>query len=138
MPNSSPTAFNQQVQVLKNKPMTLYVKAYDADGDDIKYTMIPASHGTIVRTGVPSTVMYVPDLNFVGQDEFIVTADDGKGGMSSQSIKLQVLEYSGSSDSIYPAIIPSKGTSSQAVPSLPSPLSFDQALARLKELYDKK
>jgi VCBS repeat-containing protein len=47
-----------------------------------------ASHGTTSISG--GTVIYTPAANYNGNDSFVVTASDGKGGTATQTINISV------------------------------------------------
>ena len=62
--------------------------ATDVDGDTLTYTAASPSNGSVQVNG--STVIYTPKLNYNGTDSFVVTASDGKGGTTTQTINVAI------------------------------------------------
>jgi len=67
---------------------------FDPD-DDQMYVSLPSNlstnGGTVGFSQDHTAIVYTPVANFVGEDRFTYTVDDGKGGVSSATIIVEVL-----------------------------------------------
>ena len=88
--NDAPTfaTASQAVSTDEDTAKSVTLAATDVDGDVLTYTAGTAANGTVTVSG--STVTYTPKPNFNGTDSFVVTASDGKGGTSTQTINMTV------------------------------------------------
>ncbi len=64
------------------------IKATDPDNDPVTVSFGNPVHGTITGTGPEYT--YTPAAGFAGTDTFTVTAKDGRGGVVTRTIKVNV------------------------------------------------
>ena len=91
--NSSPEAINDAATTDENTAVVVPVLANDSDPDSDMISLLsvtdpPNGSATINGNG---TVTYEPDLDFVGQDEFQYVISDGKGGVDSATVTVDVI-----------------------------------------------
>jgi VCBS repeat-containing protein len=87
---SSPTIFDTDYVVGVDKMLTSILDAYDPDGDTLTYTVsTAASNGTAVidANGVWT---YTPTTSYTGVDSFILSVDDGNGGVVDTTINVTI------------------------------------------------
>ena len=79
--DGSPTAFS------------LILNASDIDGDTLTWSVAnDASHGSASASGIGSSISvgYTPDVNYNGSDSFVVRVSDGKGGVDTVTVNVDV------------------------------------------------
>lgn len=89
--NSGPTfaAASQSTSTNEDTAKTITLNATDADGDSLTYTVSTAAgKGTTTVSG--SSITYTPNPDYNGPDSFVVTASDGKGGTTTQTINVTI------------------------------------------------
>lgn len=90
--NDPPVALQQQVDIFANASMTLTLTAYDIDSptEGFTYELIETpTHG--YATGVPPTITYKPNNDFVGQDQLTFSVNDNEGKTDSGIIIFNVM-----------------------------------------------
>src|SRR6266404_5752668 len=95
--NHAPVAKDSTLGAVENHSRTLLIekllaKATDADGDALTVSAVSATStngGTVTLSD--TAITYTPASNFVGTDLFTYTVSDGKGGLGSASIVVQVM-----------------------------------------------
>jgi hypothetical protein len=87
--NAAPVADARQVAVAEDGSVAITVSARDADGDPLAYSLVrgPANG---VLSGVLPNVRYEPSTNYFGSDSFEFRVQDGRGGVASAVISLNV------------------------------------------------
>lgn len=91
--NQAPVA-EKSVAVSVSEDATLSGKigATDADGDVLAFGVsIGPANGTLILDGATGSYSYVANANFSGADSFLVTVSDGKGGVASQLVNVDVV-----------------------------------------------
>ncbi len=74
--NRAPAAFPLSLFGAKNTTIPVPLSGTDADGDPLTFKPVSQpQHGTL--TGIHPNLLYTPDLNFLGIDQFLYTASDG-------------------------------------------------------------
>lgn len=74
--NDAPFVPNQPFTIAEDNPTILSIFAGDVDGDLLDWAPIAdPAHGTVV--GIGPDLVYIPDVNYVGDDTFVVTVSDG-------------------------------------------------------------
>jgi len=75
--NDAPIVPAATVHTREDRWVKVYLKARDADGDDLTSFAVatPPQHGAL--TGTPPALTYTPNADFNGTDSFTVTASDG-------------------------------------------------------------
>ncbi len=96
--NDAPTfaAASQAVTTDEDVAKAVTLAATDVDGDALVYTAGAAANGTVVVSG--NTATYTPRADFNGADSFVVTASDGKGGTTTQTVNVTVTPVDDSID----------------------------------------
>ncbi|OLS40375.1 Ig-like domain-containing protein [Bacillus sp. MRMR6] len=92
-PNNAPVVSGiDPVTTEKNTPVGGKVTATDADNDLLIYsvTTSPVHGSALVLDGGVWT--YTPTQGYVGDDSFVITVFDGKGGVASVTVKVTVNE----------------------------------------------
>lgn len=79
----------QSVTTNEDTAKQVTVSATDANNDVLTFTAGLAAHGT-VSGGANGVFTYTPTANYAGNDTFVVTVSDGKGGTASQTVSVSV------------------------------------------------
>ena len=90
-PNTPPVADSQSVSTTQSiaKPILLTGSDVDA-GDTLTYTITAQpAHGLL--SGTPPTVLYTPNLDFVGGDEFKFKVNDGTEDSPEATVTINVV-----------------------------------------------
>ena len=93
--NDAPIANNDSDSTVKNNPINMDVLANDTDPEGNTLTIISTtqgSNGSVSTDG--ATVTYTPDTDFIGEDNFDYTIDDGYGVTSFATVTITVIEPS--------------------------------------------
>lgn len=90
--NSIPVAQDDTYSVVNNTLLSgnVALNDVDANGDPLVFTMVTGpSHGTasLAATGL---FTYVPNPGYVGTDTFVYQVDDGKGGIDTAVVTINV------------------------------------------------
>ncbi|WP_409250888.1 Ig-like domain-containing protein [Bacillus sp. SCS-153A] len=91
--NEAPTVKETYTVVTdENKEVSGKVAADDPDGDPLTYSKKsdPVYGRAIVNED--GTWTYTPDAGYVGTDSFTITVSDGKGGLATTTVKIDVKE----------------------------------------------
>ena len=89
--NNVPLANGQEQVTLKNIPITFELIATDADNDSLIYTIeSQPNEGSLSLSN--NIVEYTPNTDFVGSDEFVFTATDGKDASNAAVVSISVTE----------------------------------------------
>ena len=76
IPNRIPVADSQEVTIVEDTPKPILLTASDADGDALTFAIVSGPmHGAL--SGLPPNVIYAPEPNYFGSDEFTFSASDG-------------------------------------------------------------
>lgn len=91
-----PTASDVNTSTPVNTPITDNLGATDVDNDPLTYAV---KTGTGPANGTASVDSsgnwtYTPNTDFIGQDSFVVTVDDGRGGVIDVTVTVNVLSPS--------------------------------------------
>nr|WP_161782225.1 Ig-like domain-containing protein [Paenibacillus ehimensis] len=76
----------------KNTTVTGSVYGVDANGDSLTFTKGTDPQSGTVTVNPDGTWSYEPNPDFVGTDSFTVTVSDGKGGISTSTVTVNVKE----------------------------------------------
>lgn len=91
--NDAPNIENDIVETDEDVAVTIRVLENDSDldGDVLKLaSFTPSSNGTLTETANDNELLYTPNENFNGQDEFFYTASDDKGGENTAKVTIIV------------------------------------------------
>ncbi|MCF7988208.1 MAG: tandem-95 repeat protein [Methylovulum sp.] len=83
-------ATTQAVSATEDTVAVVTVAATDVNSDTLTYTAGSAAHGTVTAGATSGTFNYTPNANYNGADSFVVTADDGLGGKTTQTVNLTI------------------------------------------------
>ncbi|ETR69943.1 MAG: hypothetical protein OMM_03594 [Candidatus Magnetoglobus multicellularis str. Araruama] len=87
--NNPPVANNQEVTTNTNVPVNISLSATDIDNDPLIFSILqPPSHGTI--SNKPPNIIYTPNQNYEGTDEFTFKANDGKEDSNIATVSIQI------------------------------------------------
>lgn len=91
--NDNPVATDESVMTEINTPVVIILSATDIDGDALVYTgdLISISGGSISWDGT-DTVVYTPSLDFVGNDTFEFSVNDGFVDSNTALVDITVVE----------------------------------------------
>lgn len=89
--NDAPTATNQSLTTDEDTPLNGAIVASDVDGDTLTYSVTTtAANGTVTIDSATGQFTYTPNANYNGNDSFVVTVSDGKGGTTTSTISIGV------------------------------------------------
>ena len=88
--NDDPVAGKDDKITPEDQPVSGKVPVTDVDGDKLTYTLGEPPKNGEVTINPDGSYTYTPDPNFNGEDSFIVTVDDGNGGVVEVPIKVTV------------------------------------------------
>ncbi len=91
-PNHKPTGSNQAVNLQMNRPKTFTLDVEDEDNDILQRVILEGpDHG--ILSGLEDTLIYTPDPNFTGTDDFTWRVWDGFGYSNTGKVTLRVTQY---------------------------------------------
>lgn len=89
--NTPPVAVDDSYWTYQNLSITILVLENDSDpeGDTLTVTEVNApSNGTVYKNGI--NVVYVPKVDFIGNDSFSYIISDGFGGTAAANVRIKV------------------------------------------------
>jgi uncharacterized protein (TIGR03437 family) len=87
--NQPPVAQPQQLTLLEDTTQALTLSASDPDGDALSYNVVRGpAHGYLRGTG--ANLVYVPNADYYGDDQFEFRANDGKLGSMAATVRLTI------------------------------------------------
>ncbi|MEE9464635.1 MAG: Ig-like domain-containing protein, partial [Candidatus Neomarinimicrobiota bacterium] len=93
-PNHPPVAMNDSISTPEDKLVVVAVISndYDPDGDrPFISAVIQGQHGEVARQSGDTTLMYTPEADFNGLDQFIYTISDAGGLTASAEVAVTVV-----------------------------------------------
>ena len=75
----------------KNVATTGAIKGVDDDGDILSYSLLVQPKSGTATVANDGKVTYVPNSNFIGIDKFIANVNDGRGGVSQATVRINVV-----------------------------------------------
>ncbi|NEP10260.1 MAG: DUF4114 domain-containing protein [Symploca sp. SIO2C1] len=94
-PNTAPTFTSDPTEATSpqvGKPFEYNAVAIDADGDPITYELATAAPNGVTLDSTSGVLSWTPTDNQLGNHEIILKATDDKGGESTQTLNLTVIE----------------------------------------------
>ena len=89
-PQLLPGSGNYAYQTLADRPLSGRVNATDVDGDPLNFSAATQPlHGQLA-VGADGQFVYRPDPGFTGADLFTLLIDDGRGGVASSTVFVEV------------------------------------------------
>jgi hypothetical protein len=95
-PNGSPeAAADESIKTYKNKPVTITILANDSDpdGDPLTISSVSNPSNGTVTVNPDQTITYIANSTYAGNDSFTYTISDGKGGMATGTVTVEVLSF---------------------------------------------
>jgi large repetitive protein len=90
--NDPPTALDDEAVTGEDTSVTILVLSNDSDPENDALSVLSTSqplHGSVVANG--TSIIYTPDLNYIGGDSLSYTVSDGRGGTATATIAIDVL-----------------------------------------------
>ncbi len=89
--NDAPVTNDQNLTTPEDTPISGQVVATDIEGDTLSYSLSTnAAHGTVTLNAATGGFIYTPSADFNGSDSFVVTVNDGNGGITTSTITIGV------------------------------------------------
>ncbi|WP_240921769.1 tandem-95 repeat protein [Metapseudomonas otitidis] len=88
--NDAPLAPNSTASVDEDGTLTSRVPATDVDGDSLTYTLKTGTTQGTLTLNTNGEYTYVPGKDYNGNDSFVVTVSDGKGGVTDTVVNITV------------------------------------------------
>lgn len=92
-PNDPPNAVNDSAQTNEDEAVLVLVLGNDTDPDEDVLEVVEVTHGAegwVSIVGGGTTVRYFPNDNFFGDDSFLYTISDGRGGVDQAQVTVTV------------------------------------------------
>lgn len=86
--NHAPVVTGAALTTAEDAPVVVALPASDQDGDVLTFSTTAPRHGTLSGTGASLT--YSPAPDFVGDDAFTVTANDGAASSAAAEVRVTV------------------------------------------------
>lgn len=93
--NNAPVAMDDEADTNEGESVMIDVLANDSDADRDSLTITDATdgnNGTVNVATDGSSVTYVPNTGFGGEDQFMYTVSDGQGGTDTAAVMVDVME----------------------------------------------
>ncbi len=104
--NTHPLTAPDTFTVVKNTPTNLYVLENDSDPDgdvvSIMWVTTPGLRGTVEISSNRQFLIYTPETDFEGREQFTYTAGDGNHGMSKCRVVVNVTGTSAITERLLP------------------------------------
>jgi len=96
--NDNPSVEAAGKTTQEDTPVTISVTHSDPDGDPLTCVVLEPTHGTVTPASATiagpypqsGELVYTPDPEFHGTDNFTITCDDGKGGAATALVEITV------------------------------------------------
>lgn len=86
--NRAPSTTSQSISVAEDTSRTIFLLANDPDGNPLRYIITPPANGTL--SGTAPNLIYTPNLNYNGTDNFTFKVTDGKAESNTSIIAITV------------------------------------------------
>ena len=93
--NNAPVAMDDEADTNEGESVMIDVLANDSDADGDSLTITDATdgnNGTVNVATDGSSVTYMPNTGFDGEDQFMYTVSDGQGGTDTAAVMVDVIE----------------------------------------------
>lgn len=87
--NTRPVATPQNLSTPEDTGLDITVSGTDADGDTLAYTVLTSTTNGAL-TGTAPNLHYQPNPNYHGGDSFTFQVNDGKGGLNTATVTIDV------------------------------------------------
>ena len=123
--NTPPDAMDDQINGLENTPVIIpfsRVLANDIDVDGDQLTIISIQFGAGKAEFINNQIVFTPELNYIGPVSLTYTISDGKGGLDTATININILAVDGLSISSTTFSASEEGLSGGNLDNVGSPL----------------
>ena len=87
--SDAPSAIPQSVTMNKNTAIAITLSGTDPNGDPLSYNVVTLpANGTL--TGTAPSLIYTPDLNYIGADSFTFLVNDGTQDSAAALVRITV------------------------------------------------
>lgn len=86
--NRAPSATSATVSLDEDTSKVIFLTAGDPDGNPIRYIVTPPANGTL--SGVAPNLIYTPNPNYNGTDNFTFRVNDGKADSNTAVVALTI------------------------------------------------
>ena len=86
--NRAPSATSQTVTLDEDTSKVIFLTAGDPDGNPIRYIVTPPANGTL--SGVAPNLIYTPNPNYNGTDNFTFKVNDGKADSNTAVVAITI------------------------------------------------
>lgn len=86
--NDAPRASSMDIITAEDQPVSVPLAADDVDGDPLVYSIQPPVHGML--SGIAPDLVYIPDPDFHGSDQFTWSVSDGELDSQLATIRIEV------------------------------------------------
>ncbi|MGB6297254.1 MAG: tandem-95 repeat protein [Rivularia sp. (in: cyanobacteria)] len=91
--NDLPSVQNDTATTNEDTQISIDVLANDSDVDGDNLTVSSVNSGNNGFTAIVNNqIIYTPEANFIGEDSFTYSVDDGKGGINTAQVNVKVTE----------------------------------------------
>ena len=87
--NDTPVAIAESIETAEDNPIEIVLVGNDIDGDDLTYRLVETAGNGQLSTIDGQKIIYTPDANYYGVDQFVFVASDDT--LSSPSTTIQIL-----------------------------------------------
>jgi len=89
--NDTPIANSRNIIISKNTLEVITLVGSDVDNSDLTYSiLINPSHGSL--RGTAPNLVYTPDVNYIGSDNFTFRVDDGRVNSTATEVTIAVVD----------------------------------------------
>ncbi len=89
--NDAPVARNLNLKTDENIAVNGAIRANDPDGDRLTYSVSDSpANGSVTINPATGRFVYTPNTGYAGDDSFVVTVSDGKGGTTTSTVTIGV------------------------------------------------
>ena len=87
--NDTPVAIAESIETAEDNPIEIVLVGNDIDGDDLTYRLVETAGNGQLSTIDGQKIIYTPDANYYGVDQFVFVVSDDT--LSSPSTTIQIL-----------------------------------------------
>ncbi len=102
--NDLPVAINDTATTNSDTGVSINVLANDSDVDGDSLTIASITQGSNGNTTIiDNEIFYTPQSNFIGEDSFTYSVDDGNGGINTAQVSVKVIDSNDSGSNNNPS-----------------------------------
>ncbi|PJI92631.1 FG-GAP repeat protein [Yoonia maricola] len=88
--NDAPRDLTDAAKTGSDTPLSGALTAFDAEGDALTFSLIDAAETGTVVIDTDGSFVYTPASGFLGQDSFTYSVSDGNGGVTTETVTIDV------------------------------------------------